>query len=133
MGLGASSTATKPNQAAVSVSLNRDGSTHHYGDAKQNAHGEKEFIVKMQPPAGPGVPAGSPWMCYDGPKRSFQTLVPGDTENLERARELLVEKGIRSQNPHMPEIVGYKGFFKAVWEGEKVRVWLDDLAEVQDW
>jgi hypothetical protein len=35
----------------------------------KNIYGDKEFIVKLQSPLG-GL--GLPWMCYDGPTRSFQ-------------------------------------------------------------
>ena len=98
----------------------------------RNIHHDKEFIVKLQPPlvAPPGCPHD--WMCYDGPARSFQASVPGNTPGLMEARATLEKEGIWSVHPTFG-IPGVKGYFKARWEGSRIRVYYDRLAPPQSW
>lgn len=97
----------------------------------RNVHGDKEFIVKLQPPLPlPGGP--SDWMCYDGPARSFQATLPGDTPGLMEARAILEKEGLWSVHPQLG-IPGVKGYFMARWEGSCIRVYYDRLAPTQSW
>ncbi|KAL7541934.1 hypothetical protein ACHAXR_011369 [Thalassiosira sp. AJA248-18] len=98
----------------------------------KNIHGDKEFIVKLQPPTGAvGLPK-RPWMCYDGPTRSFQAYIPNDTAGLPEVYELLQREGVKSHNP-MFGWPGYKGYFKAKWEGSSVRIFYDRIVSPQVW
>ena len=98
----------------------------------KNVYGDKEFIVKLQPPAGSvGLPA-LPWMCYDGPARSFQAYIPSETSGLQQVYTLLQSEGVKSVNP-MLGVPGYKGYFKARWEGDSLRVFYDKIVDPQLW
>ncbi|KAL7525458.1 hypothetical protein ACHAWF_001370 [Thalassiosira exigua] len=98
----------------------------------KNNYGDREFIVKLQPPAGqPGL-STMPWMCYDGPKRTFQTYIPMDTAGLPEVYALLQRDGVKSCNPEYG-LIGYKGYFNAKWEGSSVRVFYDRVVSPQAW
>jgi hypothetical protein len=107
------------------------GASHQKAPLARNIYGENEFIVKLQPPVGGGL-SESPWMCYDGPSRSFQAYVPALTQGLTDVYALLQSDGIKSFNPTTGQS-GYKGYFKARWEGSCVRVYYDSLAPPQTW
>ena len=96
----------------------------------KNVHGDREFIVKLQPPVTVG---SSPWMCYDGPTRSFQAYIPANTPGLLGVYKLLQRDGVKSFNPMMPSVQGYKGYFKAKWEGSSIRVFYDQVVAPQMW
>ena len=96
----------------------------------KNVHGDKEFIVKLQPPVNVGT---IPWMCYDGPARSFQAYIPANTTGLSEVYKVLQRDGVKSFNPMMPSAKGYKGYFKAKWEGSSVRVFYDQVVAPQQW
>jgi hypothetical protein len=110
----------------------------------KNAHGDREFIVKLQPPAGsvlsnPLAPLASsqgistlPWMCYDGPKRSFQAYIPSNIAGLQEVYALLQRDGVRTENP-MFNVPGYKGYFMARWEGSHIRVFYDRVVSPPGW
>lgn len=97
----------------------------------KNVHGDKEFIVKLQPPVA--INAGGPWMCYDGPVRSFQAYIPPDTPGLLEVYSLLQRDGICTSVPMMPGAIGYKGYLKAKWEGSSIRVFYDQVLSPQVW
>jgi hypothetical protein len=108
------------------------GQKVHHTPKSRNIYGDKEFIVKLQSPAGSlGYPT-SPWMCDDGPVRSFQTYIPPDTSGLRAVYELLQRDGIESINP-VVGLKAYKGYFTAKWEGGAVRIFYNCLAPPQRW
>lgn len=98
----------------------------------KNAHGDGEFIVKLQPPAGSGGISDRPWMCYDGPKRSFQAYIPSNTAGLPEVYALLQCDGVRAVNP-MLNVSWYKGYFMAWWEGSHIRVFYDRVVSPPGW
>lgn len=95
----------------------------------RNAHGDKEFIVKLQPPNLPGF--GQPWMCYDGPVKSFQAFIPSDTPGLSEVGKVLKNDGVWMMTPM--GVMGNKGYCMARWEASKIRVFFDCLATPQPW
>ena len=99
--------------------------------SSKNVHGDKKFIVKLQPPAGLIGMSSAPWMCYDGPTRSFQAYIPTHTAGLSEVYELLQREGVKSSSPL--GVSGYKGYFMAKWEGSSVRVFYDQLVSPQPW
>jgi hypothetical protein len=60
-----------------------------------------------------------PWMCYDGPTRSFQASF--QLILLDWTRYMISCKGMEYANP-MLRVSWYKGYFKAQWEGGSIRV-----------
>lgn len=82
----------------------------------KNVYGDKEFIVKLQPPVGESGMPSCPWMCYDGPTRSFHAYIPVSTPSLKEIFDLMQRDGVRAVNP-MSGQSGFKGYFKARWEG----------------
>lgn len=110
--------------------LKKNGHKVSKAPRAKNVHGDKEFIVKLQPPAG--LIAIGPWMCYDGPARSFQAFVPADTTGLPEVYELLQRVGVKSVCP-LTGSPGYKGYFMANWEGRSVRVFYDRVVSPQMW
>lgn len=114
--------------------MKRKGQKVSKAPTGKNIHGDKEFIVKLQPPAagcGDGLPPGN-WMCYDGPTRSFQLYVPAGTAELPEVYSLLQREGVKTSNPMFGNH-GYKGYFYAKWEGGSIRVFYDRLASPQVW
>ncbi|KAL7554943.1 hypothetical protein ACHAWF_018506 [Thalassiosira exigua] len=98
----------------------------------RNNYGDKEFIVKLQTPAGQlGLPT-MPWMCYDGPKRSFEAYIPMNTAGLPEVYALLQRDGVKGCNPENG-LIGYKGYFNAKWEGSWVRIFYDRVISPQAW
>mmetsp|Transcript_64542 Transcript_64542/g.95506 ORF Transcript_64542/g.95506 Transcript_64542/m.95506 type:complete len:148 (+) Transcript_64542:389-832(+) len=99
----------------------------------RNIRGDQEFIVKLQPPVGNmlNYPT-SPWMCYDGPVRSFSKYIDPDTTGLREVFDLLKRDGIKATNP-LIGLHGVKGYFMAQWEGSCIRVFYDRLVPPQNW
>eukprot|EP00392_Amoebophrya_sp_AT5.2_P006927 g6939.t1 len=135
-----------PQPAGMSASTisNKTGQVQSAEDARGrtnvNIYGEGvEFVVKVQTPVDD--PETGAWMVYDGPQRSFQCLLEGNMITAEtkknfvgrnsEAWKLVKKKGICHKFPD--GAVGYKAFLKASWEGDNVRVFLDDVAPVQEW
>ena len=110
--------------------LKKKGHNIFKAPTSKNVHGDKEFIVKLQPPVM--GPTAGPWMCYDGPTRSFQSYIPSDTPGLSEVYALLQQEGVHTSNP-MLNIRGYKGYFNAKWEGSSVRVFHDRIVSPQIW
>jgi len=102
----------------------------------RNVHSDSEFIVKLQPPAktptNPGLRQSNPWMCYDGPTRSFQAHIPSTTTGLDEVYALL-QRETRPLQGMVPGVIGYKGYFKARWEGSTVRVYYDRVLPFPGW
>ena len=120
-------TITKPDNAPYFMNINHNtGATSDGTMTSKNIHGDREFVVKLQPPmAGEG-----PWMCYDE-KRSFQCFIPEQTSGLPAALTLLRNKGVKVRTGLGG--VGLKGFFTARWEGRQVRVFTDSLVPNPGW
>jgi hypothetical protein len=107
------------------------GQAIHKSPTARNVYGDEEFVVKLQPPISLGFP-NTPWMCYDGPVRSFQSDIDPNTSGLSEVYRLLQRDGIAKVNP-MFGLPGYKGYFMARWEGSHIRVFYDRLVSPQAW
>ena len=73
-----------------------------------------------------------PWMCYDGPERSFQAYIPAETARLQEARKVIERDGIWGMNAMFGQRA-CKGYCMARWEGSCVRVFYDRLVAPQPW
>ena len=108
--------------------------------APRNAHGRREFDVKVQPPlqgypngGGPcgyacreaATSSGMPWaaMVYDE-RRTFEAYLPLDTPGIEALLRRVREEGPRG---------GIKGFFKARREGDHLRIYADRILSPPAW
>ena len=105
------------------------GRNVHKTPTPRNAHGDSEFIVKVQPPHDP---SRAEWMVYDGPTRSFQCLIAPETEGLVDCYQKIVRDGISSVHPLLGSIC-YKAYCTAKWEGPHIRVFFDRFAPQQQW
>lgn len=110
--------------------LQFEGQTVHKKPNSKNIYGDKEFILKLQPPA-PFDPAVA-WMCYDGPVRSFEVYINSKTSGLKEVYALLQRDGIRATNPVLG-VAGHKGYYMARWEGSSIRVFYDRLVSPPAW
>ena len=111
--------------------LKEKGHRFNKAPTAKNVHGDKEFIVKVQPPAL--RPFENPWMCYDGPTRSFQACIPASTADLSQMFEVMQRDGVKTRAMNDPSVVAYKGYFMAKWEGSSVRVFYDEVVSPQAW
>jgi hypothetical protein len=107
------------------------GQKVHKQPTSRNAHGDEEFIVKLQPPTSVGLPT-TPWMCYDGPLRSFQAWIDPNTSGLEQVYWLLKRDGVHAVNPIYGSS-GYKGYLMARWEGSTIQAFYDRLVPPPAW
>ena len=111
-----------------------------------NLHGDRCFLVKVQPPgsgeggSGPcGFPGrasftssageSSPWACivYDEPRSLTNVYLPLDTPGIEDLLALIKRSGIRVASG------AYKAYCEAKREGPCLRIYIDRLAPQQKW
>ena len=121
----------KEKRSELRDSVRNSGANVSKMPTAKNIHGDREFIVKIQPPVA--ISAGGPWMCYDGPVRSFQAYISSDTPGLSEVYSLLQRDGICVSVPMMRSAIGYKGYLKAKWEGSSIRVFYDRVVSHQKW
>eukprot|EP00966_Prymnesium_polylepis_P304244 7029175-Prymnesium_polylepis.2 len=92
--------------------------------APKNIHGQREFVVKVQPP-GKLAPEETACMVYDE-NRSFQSFLPLASHGIEAILQLIKNYGV-----HNPR--GSKGFFMARREGTRLRIFADKLVPPPSW
>jgi hypothetical protein len=108
------------------------------GSAPKNVHGNREFMVKVQPPNGGLMSngpfgfaskelanaAGQPWVAliYDE-HRSFMSHLPMDTPGIDALLRLVRLEGWK----------GIKGYFQAQREGDNLRIFADRIMPQPAW